>query len=84
MARWDLDTRKHDAPGSAVGKDSDEALRLLFWDMPFQQGTQTLATVYTKGKQRMLLSSCNDQHCAVLSAILCLEPRPSRTCLLTG
>ena len=56
MARRDLDPRKHDAPGSAVGKDSDEALRLL--SLPFQQGTQTLATVYKKGKQRMLLTSC--------------------------
>jgi hypothetical protein len=42
MARREL--KPADAPGSAVGKDSAEALHCTFFNMPFA-GIQTLATV---------------------------------------
>ena len=61
MARrgFDMEPERHDrdAPGSAVGKDSDEVLHLIV-QICRSQGIQTPATAYKKGKQRMLLTSC--------------------------
>ena len=44
MARRGFDTESHDPPGSAVGKDSDEALHRTIQMMPFA-GYSNLATV---------------------------------------
>jgi hypothetical protein len=43
MARRGFDTESHDPPGSAVGKDSDEALHRIIQMMPFA-GYSNLAT----------------------------------------
>ena len=60
MARRDLDLERHDTPGSAVGKDSDEALRPSFFIYLICRfaGIQTLATVYRRKGNDTLLTSC--------------------------
>ncbi len=57
MARRGFGQERRDVPGSAVGKDSDEALHRRV-QVCRSQGIQTPATAYKKGKQRLLLNSC--------------------------